>query len=86
MESVNWLEALNSGQFAVLKILPIADSVPKRGRPVGSKNKPEHQTSVYPENKENPDKMTKEQWKAAYWKLRRQYRKECLNQICGAKR
>uniref|UniRef100_A0A6H1ZHL0 Uncharacterized protein n=1 Tax=viral metagenome TaxID=1070528 RepID=A0A6H1ZHL0_9ZZZZ len=30
---------------------------------------------LYPELEKG---MTKEQWRAAYWKLRRKYRKECL--------
>lgn len=49
----------------VVKVAPAK----KRGRPVGSKNK----------DIDVSKDMTKEQWKAAYWKLRRRYRKECLN-------
>ena len=63
MESVNWLEELQ--RKYPIKVEHNEVNL-KRGRPVGSKNK-----------KPKPE-LTKEQWKAAYWKLRRQYRKECL--------
>lgn len=47
---------------------PVPKSVKKSvGRPVGSKNK------------EPKSGLTKEQWMAAYWKLRRQYRQEQLS-------
>jgi hypothetical protein len=62
-ETVNWLEEMARESKPV-----ISEIGKKRGRPMGSKNK-----------EINIDRdLTREQWKAAYWKLRRQYRKDCL--------